>query len=80
MSAHSKEDTMQLLNILLLLSVGLAIAHPDYSDSWQEFKQKFNKQYDSEEDEVAYNYIETLIFCLLSFRVTASQSGPQQFR
>ena len=25
-----------------------------------------------------YNYIETAIFCLLSFRVTASQSGPQR--
>ena len=50
---------MLLLNILLLLSVGLAIAHPDYSDSWQEFKQKHNKQYDSEEEEVAYNYIDS---------------------
>ena len=50
---------MLLLNILLLLSFCLAIAHPDYSDSWQEFKQKHNKQYDSEEEEVAYNYIDS---------------------
>ena len=43
---------IQSLSILLAVSVGLTLAHPDYSDSWEEFKQKFKKQYDSEEDEV----------------------------
>merc|ERR1712042_326145 len=42
---------IQSLSILLAVSVGLTLAHPDYSDSWEEFKQKFKKQYDSEEDE-----------------------------
>ena len=39
-----------ILSLALLLAV--SAAHPDYSDSWEEFKLKFNKKYQSEEDEV----------------------------
>jgi len=44
-------DTMKTLELLLVVSVGLTVAHPDYSDSWEEFKQKYNKQYESEDEE-----------------------------
>ena len=46
--------TLFSLDVLLLASAVLALglAHPDYSDSWEEFKLKFNKKYQSEEDEV----------------------------
>ena len=44
--------TFQSLSLLLAVSLGLTFAHPDYSDSWEEFKQRFQKQYDSEEEEV----------------------------
>ena len=45
---------IQSLSILLAVSVGLTLAHPDYSDSWEEFKLKYNKKYESEEDEVRH--------------------------
>ena len=35
-----------------LLLAALAAAHPDYSDTWEEFKQSYGKQYDSAEEEV----------------------------
>merc|ERR1711997_1184176 len=38
-----------IVSLALLLAV--SAAHPDYSDSWEEFKLKFNKKYQSEEDE-----------------------------
>ena len=43
-----------ILSVVLLLvaSVVLTLAHPDHSDSWEEFKLKYNKKYESEEDEV----------------------------
>ena len=72
--------TFQSLSLLLAVSLGLTLAHPDYSDSWEEFKQKFQKEYDSEEEEVGG---ECNIFLILDgalFRVTVSQSGPPQSR
>ena len=50
----SAMKTLFSLDFLLLASAVLALglAHPDYSDSWEEFKLKFNKKYQSEEDEV----------------------------
>ena len=46
--------TVRSVDLLLLASALLtvALAHPDYSDSWEEFKLKYNKKYQSEEDEV----------------------------
>ena len=40
------------LSLLLAASLVLTEAHPDHSDSWSEFKLKYNKKYQSEEDEV----------------------------
>ena len=40
--------------LLLVASVVLTLAHPDHSDSWEEFKLKYNKKYESEEDEVRH--------------------------
>ena len=40
--------------LLLLASAVLTLAHPDHSDSWEEFKLKYNKKYESEEDEVRH--------------------------
>merc|ERR1711962_1120289 len=37
-----------LITAILLLSV---LAHPDYSDSWEEFKDKYNKEYETDEEE-----------------------------
>ena len=45
------------LSLELLLVAGavvtVVLAHPDHSDSWSEFKLKYNKKYQSEEDEVS---------------------------
>ena len=72
--------TFQSLSLLLAVSLGLTLAHPDYSDSWEEFKQKFQKQYDSEEEEVGGECSIYLILDGALFRVTVSQSGPPQSR
>ena len=44
--------TRTLAPLLLAALAALAAAHPDYSDSWEEFKQSYGKQYDSAEEEV----------------------------
>jgi len=36
---------------LLCCLVVLATAHPDYSDTWEEFKGKYNKEYDDADEE-----------------------------
>ena len=43
---------MKVLLLTLLSMVVFTLAHPDYSDTWEEFKEKFNKEYESEEEEV----------------------------
>ena len=35
-----------------VVSSSRAAAHPDYSDTWEEYKQKFGKEYQSEDEEV----------------------------
>ena len=47
--------TFLSLQLLLVTSavVTVVLAHPDHSDSWSEFKLKYNKKYQSEEDEVS---------------------------
>ena len=44
--------TRTLAPLLLAALAALAAAHPDYSDTWEEFKQSYGKQYDSAEEEV----------------------------
>merc|ERR1712055_853732 len=39
--------------LILILVVAMAMAHPDYSDSWEEFKGKYGKEY-SDTDEEGY--------------------------
>ena len=65
------------LSFSLLLTV--ALAHPDYSDSWSEFKLKYNKNYQSEEDEVSQTETPQVTKLTLA-RPTARVSGPQQSR
>ena len=36
-----------------LLLISSALAHPDYSDSWEQFKQTYEKEYESEMEEVS---------------------------
>ena len=43
---------MKTFLTLLVSAVALASAHPDYSDTWEEFKETYGKQYDTEEEEV----------------------------
>merc|ERR1712179_766391 len=46
---HGREN----MRVLLVLSAVLlaVLAHPDYSDSWEEFKEKYTKQYESDDEE-----------------------------
>ena len=38
--------------LTLALLVATSLAHPDYYDTWEEFKQKYRKEYESEDEEV----------------------------
>ena len=42
---------MKCLALLCCLVVS-AMANPDYSDSWEEFKDKYSKEYDDADEEV----------------------------
>ena len=42
-----------MTSLLTLLMAALVTAHPDYSDTWDEYKLTYNKQYSSEEEEVS---------------------------
>ena len=55
-----------------LLLAALAAAHPDYSDSWEEFKQSYGKQYDSAEEEVTLLELSTkfLFSTVIQFKDT----------
>ena len=43
---------MKVLLLTLLSVVVSTLAHPDYSESFEEFKEKFGKEYESDEEEV----------------------------
>merc|ERR1712080_42692 len=43
----SNMRTFLVLSCVLVAALG----HPDYSDSWEEFKEKYSKQYQSDEEE-----------------------------
>ena len=43
--------------LALVCLVAAALAHPDYSESWEEFKEKFGKTYDNAVEEVGRHHI-----------------------
>ena len=45
---------MKVLLLTISLMAVSTLAHPDYSESWEEFKEKFNKEYESDEEEVDF--------------------------
>ena len=40
------------------------MAHPDYSESFEEFKEKFGKEYESDEEEVIFSPTLSLVLLL----------------
>ena len=38
--------------LIFSLVVAMVMAHPDYSDSWEEFKGKYGKEYSDGDEEV----------------------------
>lgn len=45
---------MNTILTLLMAAAAMVSAHPDYSDTWDEYKLTYNKQYSSEEEEVSH--------------------------
>ena len=45
---------MKFLWLTLFSVVVSTLAHPDYSESFEEFKEKFGKEYESDEEEVIF--------------------------
>ena len=43
---------MRVLSLSLALCVAVTSAHPDYSDTWEEFKGKYGKEYTDTDEEV----------------------------
>ena len=54
---------MKVLLLTLLSVVVSTLAHPDYSESFEEFKEKFGKEYESDEEEVIFGQTECIISC-----------------
>merc|ERR1712126_419260 len=51
-SCQSRDHRVRMKVLLVLATVLLSVlAHPDYSDSFEEFKQKYNKEYETEDEE-----------------------------
>jgi len=71
--------TFQSLSLLLAVSLGLTLAHPDYSDSWEEFKQKFQKQYDSEEEEGYRQSVWTSTVQMISDHNSEYENGEHDY-
>merc|ERR1711936_320985 len=65
------------LAVSLLLTV--ALAHPDYSDSWSEFKLKYNKNYQSEEDEIYHQSVWTSTVEMISEHNAEFEAGEHTF-
>merc|ERR1719400_1849953 len=66
-----------ILSLALLL--GLTAAHPDHSDSWSEFKLKFNKKYQSEEDEAYRQSVWTSTVEMISEHNAEFEAGEHTF-
>ena len=49
-----EKSKMKVLLLTLLSMVVFTLAHPDYSESFEEFKEKFGKEYESDEEEVIF--------------------------
>merc|ERR1712062_837625 len=67
------------LVLLLLASAVLTLAHPDHSDSWEEFKLKYNKKYESEEDETYRQSVWTSTVEMISEHNAEFQAGEHTF-
>ena len=59
--------------LALVCLVAAALAHPDYSESWEEFKEKFGKTYDNAVEEVGRHHISSCYF--QTFRLTGLPTG-----
>merc|ERR1711936_813029 len=66
-----------ILSLALLLAV--SAAHPDYSDSWSEFKLKYNKNYQSEEDETYRQSVWTSTVEMISEHNAEFEAGEHTF-
>ena len=55
---------MKVLMLTLLSVVVSTLAHPDYSESFEEFKEKFGKEYESDEEEVIFSPTLSLVLLL----------------
>jgi len=65
--------------LLLVANVVLTLAHPDHSDSWEEFKLKYNKKYESEEDETYRQSVWTSTVEMISEHNAEFQAGEHTF-
>lgn len=67
------------LSLLLAASLVLTEAHPDHSDSWSEFKLKYNKKYQSEEDEAYRQSVWTSTLEMISEHNAEFEAGEHTF-
>jgi len=73
--------TFLSLQLLLVTSavVTVVLAHPDHSDSWSEFKLKYNKKYQSEEDETYRQSVWTSTVEMISEHNAEFEAGEHTF-
>lgn len=69
-----------MTSLLTLLMAALVTAHPDYSDTWDEYKLTYNKQYTSEEEESMRQGIWTDRVNMISGHNEEADAGVHSFR
>jgi len=72
--------TRTLAPLLLAALAAQAAAHPDHSDSWEEFKQSYGKQYDSAEEESYRRTVWADRVDLISSHNTEADTGAHSYR
>jgi len=65
---------------LAALLVATSLAHPDYSDTWEEFKQKYEKEYESEDEETYRQGVWTNTVSYISGHNGEYDNGEHSYR
>jgi len=65
---------------LATLLVATSLAHPDYSDTWEEFKQKYEKEYESEDEETYRQGVWTNTVSYISGHNGEYDNGEHSYR
>ena len=80
---HSTSIILKKMNTVLglVLLISSSFAHPDYSDSWEEFKQTYEKEYETDMEEVSGYLVlhNTILIIVLGLQTTTVVDQSQVY-